>query len=160
MTVKITSKNFAGGLSKLTKAIAKNFVELDAYVKFAMKQAGSQNYTYVNLIMNDSNLKGADRRAIQHIIEDFCDCTLKGSAGKYGFANKKSKGFKYVGTDKSWMEYKPTAEPQVIEVEKAVKQLITRLQNAVDHKGKAELAKGEVTKAKDTIAGLRKLVAA
>lgn len=154
MSMIINSKTFAKHLQSVVSAYGTVRDNLQELFLFAMKQAGNGNYTYINDLMN-ADLKGTDQRAGQKYIEDHCDVTLGKKDGKFAFTNNKSRGFKYVAPEKKWWEYKPTAQPQVIDPIAAVMATVNKLANAIEGKGTASIAKGKVNEAKKLLAYLR-----
>ena len=144
---KVNSKNFSNELTKVVKSFGSFRNTLQALCDFAMKQAANGNYTYVNAVMN-ADLKGADHRAVQKYFEDHCDITLGRKDGKFAFTNNKSRGFKYVAPKTKWWDYKPTAQPTVINPVQALMAAADRLTNAVEGKSNASIEKGKVALAK------------
>lgn len=148
---KVNSKNFAKTLGLVVKQFGTFRANLQSLCDFAMSQAANGNYTYINAIMN-ADLKGSDQRAVQRYFEDHCDVTLGRKDGKFAFSNNKTRGFKYKAPTKGWHEYKPTAAPSVIDPVEALLSAVTRITNAIEHKGSASIAKGKVQLAKQLAA--------
>ena len=152
---KITTKTFPTMLGNAVKAHGAVRDSVQELCIFSMKQAGNENYTYINDIMN-ADFKGADQRAMQKYFEDHCDVTLGRKEGKFAFTNNKSKGFEYKAPAKVWWEYKPSAAPQVIDPIASLLKVVTNIENAMKGKGGASIAKGQEKLAKDLVAYVRK----
>lgn len=152
---KITSKTWKAQLAECATNFGKFRDHMQSLCIFAMNQAASENYTYINDVIN-GNFKGADLRAIQKYFEDHCDVSLGKEDGKYKFTNNKTRGFKYEAPKLNWWDYKPTAEPKVIDPVSTLLQAVKRVENALNHKGSATIAKGKDKLAKELVAYVKK----
>lgn len=151
----VTAKNFATILSGQVSAFGKVRDRIQDLLAFAMVQAASANYTYVNQLIN-AKLTGLNRAGLQKYIEDFCDLQLIKDDGAYKFKSKKTKGFTFVMPTVPWFEHGPQPEPKVIEAPETVMALIRRLNGALKGDGNTKVAKGHVKEAQAVLSHLKR----
>ncbi len=152
---KINTKTWNKTLAESIKLHGASRDLIQSLCLFAMTQAGNGNYTYINEMMN-ADYKGADHRAMQKYFEDHCDVTLGRKDKTFAFTNNKTKDFNYVAATKTWWEYKPTAEPAVIDPLSLFVGAIKKLERGINHTGGASITKGKEGLAKDLLAYIKK----
>ena len=129
---KITSKNFNDSLTAVIGLFATVREKIQALLEFAMLQASQGNYTYINmLIANAGKLKGISMNGIQMYVEKHCDVVLESKAGVRAFTNKKTKGFSFVAPTTPWYEDNNAGAVVIVDLDQAVKSLITKLSSVV-----------------------------
>jgi hypothetical protein len=154
--MKITNKKtFQTALAEAVKLHGTVRDGIQVLCNFSMTQAGNNNYTYINAMMN-ADFKGSDVRAMQNYFEDHNDVTLNSEEGQLVFKNNNTTGFKFVPATKTWWEYKPTAGPSVISPLALLQGVIKKTEAALDNNGKgATIAEGEETLARSLIDAIK-----
>ncbi len=152
---KITTKTWSKTLAESIKAHGTSRDLVQALCLFAMNQAGNENYTYINELMN-ADYKGADQRAMQSYFEDHCDVTLGRKDKAFAFTNDQTKDFKYAAPTKTWWEYKPTAQPAIINPMMALLNAVKKIERGLNHTGGASIAKGQEALAKKLVDYVKK----